>query len=108
MQGVSCILTMADTFKTFIMYALIENHKVIRVFEEIGMADQYGDNGQTVVPVNKLALFYLYGGAVVLGELCREMVDFGVEGDWIILTDECSYELSEVDYWQPIGEWLSF
>ena len=88
------------------MYALIENQKVIGVFDPEHSINL--TKNKVAIPINKLLLFYLDGGAIVVGELCREMVDFGIEGDWIVLTDECTYTLDEVDFWQPIGEWLSF
>ena len=81
------------------MYALIENQKVIGVFEEtenVTLTD-----GQTVVPIDENCFFWLIGGDAVFGVLTK--VD-----EWQIETNENSYELSEVDSWQPIGEWRPF
>ena len=91
------------------MHALIENHCVIRVFETHISAVENGGTHENIIPVEKTVLFYLDGGAMILGELMEEYETFGVpSGNWVIMTDECSYQLSEVDFWQPIGAWLSF
>ena len=96
------------------MYALIENQKVIRVFEThfSAVENGYAKNRQ-IIETNKNHLFYLDGGAIVIGELAkcqsenyRKIGNFTQE--WKIVTDECTYQLSEVDFWQPIGTWLSF
>lgn len=84
------------------MHALIENRAVIRVFETHFSAVENGwSKDRQIIETNKNHLFYLDGGAIVVGELSK-----GEE--WRIVADECTYQLNEVDFWQPIGEWLSF
>jgi len=88
------------------MYALIENQKVIGVFDE---NDLIANNSwQTVVPIDENCLFWLTGGNVVVGKLINDN-DYEGLGDWIVLSDQCEpFPLSEIQSWQPIGTWLSF
>lgn len=91
----------ADTTQNLsTMYALINNGEVSEVNETGFFAEP---NNGAIIQLNKNHLFYLDGGAIVIGEL-SEVND----SEYEIFTDECTYQLSEVDYWQPIGEWLSF
>jgi len=64
------------------MYALIENQKVIGVFDE---NDLIANNSwQTVVPIDENCLFWLTGGNVVIGKLINDN-DYEGLGDWILV-----------------------
>lgn len=81
------------------MYALIENQRVIGVFDE---NDLIANNSwQTVVPIDTDIFVWLECGEVVTGKISN------IDG-WIFESDTYNYDLSEIQSWQPIGTWLSF
>lgn len=83
------------------MYALIENHKVIGVFEPEETEIITLKDGQTLVPIDEQCLFSVYGNTVV-----GELVNDGEE--WVIQEEYCQHSLEDCDGWQPIGNWSSF
>ncbi len=82
------------------MYALIENHCVIRVFESIGGLEL--KQGQTVCEMNEYHLFYLKGGDTAVAQLIESSGEFVVDENGI------EYPLQDVDGFSLIGKWSSF
>ena len=83
------------------MYALIENHCVIGVFETHFSAVENGGTRESIIPIDTDIFVWLECGEVVTGKISD------IDG-WKFETNEYTYELSEVESWQPIGEWRPF